>query len=118
MLTSHRRAHGAPPKSHGSTARRFIDDFRHAVELEYRLMPYVYTRAKDASERGLPMMRTLFIEYPKDPRLAGGRRVPVRRRHPRGPVAGSEKLLEHIPQLQHRWIRGGHPWPAHAPPRR
>jgi alpha-D-xyloside xylohydrolase len=30
-------------------------------------MPYVYAQAKDSSERGLPMVRALFIEYPGDP---------------------------------------------------
>src|SRR5665647_2052192 len=30
-------------------------------------MPYVYAQSKDASERGLPMVRALFIEYPDDP---------------------------------------------------
>jgi len=27
----------------------------------------VYAQAKDASERGLPMVRALFVEYPDDP---------------------------------------------------
>jgi alpha-D-xyloside xylohydrolase len=30
-------------------------------------MPYVYAQAKDSSERGLPMVRALFVEYPDDP---------------------------------------------------
>jgi alpha-D-xyloside xylohydrolase len=29
-------------------------------------MPYIYAQAKDCTERGLPMMRALFIEYPDD----------------------------------------------------
>jgi alpha-D-xyloside xylohydrolase len=67
MLTSHSRAHGAPPKEPWEYSPAFVDDFRRAVELKYRLMPYVYAQAKDASERGLPMVRALFIEYPNDP---------------------------------------------------
>ena len=35
--------------------------------MKYRLMPYVYAQAKDSSERGLPMLRALFVEYPDDP---------------------------------------------------
>jgi len=35
--------------------------------LKYQLMPYVYAQAKDSSQRGLPMVRALFIEYPDDP---------------------------------------------------
>jgi alpha-D-xyloside xylohydrolase len=30
-------------------------------------MPYIYAQAKDSSERGLPMLRALFLEYPDDP---------------------------------------------------
>jgi alpha-D-xyloside xylohydrolase len=43
-----------------------MDDFRRADEMKYRLMPYIYAQAKDASQRGLPMVRALFIEYPGD----------------------------------------------------
>jgi alpha-D-xyloside xylohydrolase len=34
--------------------------------MKYRLMPYVYAQAKDCSERGLPMVRALFVEFPQD----------------------------------------------------
>jgi len=67
MLTSHSRAHGAPPKEPWEYGPAFTDEFRRAVELKYRLMPYVYAQAKDSSERGLPMLRALFVEYPDDP---------------------------------------------------
>ena len=30
-------------------------------------MPYVYAQAKDCSERGLPMVRALLVEFPQDP---------------------------------------------------
>jgi alpha-D-xyloside xylohydrolase len=67
MLTSHSRCHGTPPKEPWEYSAAFMDDFRRADELKYRLMPYVYAQSKDASERGLPMVRALFIEYPGDP---------------------------------------------------
>jgi alpha-D-xyloside xylohydrolase len=67
MLTSHSRSHGAPPKEPWEYGPAFTEEFRRAVELKYRLMPYVYAQAKDASERGLPMLRALFVEYPDDP---------------------------------------------------
>jgi alpha-D-xyloside xylohydrolase len=35
--------------------------------MKYKLMPYVYAQAKDCSNRGLPMVRALFVEYPEDP---------------------------------------------------
>ncbi len=30
-------------------------------------MPYIYAQARLCSERGYPMLRTLFFEYPEDP---------------------------------------------------
>ena len=66
MLTSHSRCHGTPPKEPWEYGTAFMDDFRRADEMKYRLMPYVYAQSKDASERGLPMVRALFIEYPGD----------------------------------------------------
>jgi alpha-D-xyloside xylohydrolase len=35
--------------------------------MKYKLMPYVYAQAKDCSERGLPMVRALLVEFPQDP---------------------------------------------------
>ena len=35
--------------------------------MKYQLMPYIYAQAKDSSERGLPMLRALFVEFPDDP---------------------------------------------------
>jgi alpha-D-xyloside xylohydrolase len=66
MLTSHSRCHGIPPKEPWLIGAAFTDDFRRADELKYRLMPYVYAQAKDSSERGLPMLRALFVEFPED----------------------------------------------------
>jgi alpha-D-xyloside xylohydrolase len=66
MLSSHSRAHGAPPKEPWEYGKDFTDAFRRAVDLKYRLMPYVYAQAKDSSEHGLPMVRALFVEYPQD----------------------------------------------------
>jgi len=67
MLTSHTRSHGTPPTEPWEYGEPFLSDFRRADELRYRLMPYIYAQAKDSSERGLPMLRALFIEYPDDP---------------------------------------------------
>jgi alpha-D-xyloside xylohydrolase len=68
MLTSHSRCHGIPPKEPWLIGGPdFLDAFRRADELKYRLMPYVYAQAKDSSERGLPMLRALFVEFPRDP---------------------------------------------------
>ena len=37
---------------------------RHAIEARYRLLPYLYTAAEEASRTGLPIMRPMFLEFP------------------------------------------------------
>ncbi|MGB8259609.1 MAG: TIM-barrel domain-containing protein [Terracidiphilus sp.] len=37
---------------------------RRYIETRYRLMPYIYTLAEEASRTGLPLMRPLFLEFP------------------------------------------------------
>ena len=66
MLTSHSRCHGTPPKEPWEYGEEFMNDFRLTVEMKYKLMPYVYAQAKDCTERGLPMVRALFVEFPDD----------------------------------------------------
>lgn len=66
FLTSHSRAHGAPPKEPWLYNSSFVDAFRQSAELKYKLMPYVYAQAKRCTETGLPMLRALCIEYPDD----------------------------------------------------
>lgn len=67
MLTSHSRTHGAPPKEPWEYGKTFQDEFRKSVDLKYELMPYILDQAKECTEKGLPMMRALFVEYPDDP---------------------------------------------------
>ncbi len=66
FLSSHTRAHGAPPTEPWLISESFTDAFRACAEMKYKLMPYVYAQAKDCSERGLPMVRALLIEFPED----------------------------------------------------
>jgi alpha-glucosidase/alpha-D-xyloside xylohydrolase len=40
---------------------------RKYLELRYRLLPYIYTAARDAQETGLPLMRALWLHAPDDP---------------------------------------------------
>ena len=67
MLSSHTRSHGSPPTEPWEYGKDFMDAFRKADEMRYRLMPYIYAQAADCSRRGLPMVRAMFVEYPDDP---------------------------------------------------
>ncbi|HAF14592.1 MAG TPA: alpha-xylosidase, partial [Blastocatellia bacterium] len=66
VLTSHTRAHGAPPREPWEYDEALTEDFRRALGLKYSLMPYIIAQAKDSSAHGFPMLRTLFFEYPDD----------------------------------------------------
>lgn len=67
VLTSHTRAHGAPPREPWEYDEALTEDFRRALGLKYSLMPYILAESKDASARGFPVVRTLFFEFPEDP---------------------------------------------------
>lgn len=68
FLTSHTRAHGVPPTEPWLyDSKRVQDVFRKSAEMKYRLMPYVYAQARECTEKGLPMLRALFVEFPDDP---------------------------------------------------
>jgi alpha-glucosidase len=43
---------------------------RKALELRYRLVPYYYSLAHEAWEKGMPLMRPLAMEFPDDPQVA------------------------------------------------
>src|SRR5580700_2535228 len=38
---------------------------RHYIETRYRLLPYIYSLADEASRTGLPLMRPVFLEFPE-----------------------------------------------------
>ena len=43
---------------------------RKYIELRYRMLPYIYAAADDMSRTGIPMMRPLYLEYPREEDLA------------------------------------------------
>ena len=66
LLFSHSRAHGhtAPrePWAYGEPA---LSIFRRYAQLRYRLLPYIYTAARRASD-GVPLARPLVYDSPED----------------------------------------------------
>lgn len=71
IFTSHMRCHGAPPKEPWAYSEAFLKEFRRLLELRYRLMPYILAQSIDCAEKGLPLMRAMFIECPEDPCCTG-----------------------------------------------
>ena len=68
LLSSHSRLHGLDsyrvPWLYDEEA---VSVLRHFTKLKCRLMPYLYAKAVEASETGVPMMRAMMLEFPDDP---------------------------------------------------
>lgn len=60
------KSHAVDPFSFGP---QFEDANRRAIELRYRLLPYLYTAFYQATQTGIPIARTLPLEFPDDPRV-------------------------------------------------
>ncbi len=68
FLSSHTRAHGAPPTEPWLYDNpEFTDYFRRCAELKYSLMPYIEQQAATCVANGWPMLRALLVEFPDDP---------------------------------------------------
>ena len=52
------------PWLYGEEATEINRDY---LELRQRLMPYIYTLAQESHATGVPMMRSMALEYPQDP---------------------------------------------------
>jgi alpha-glucosidase len=64
-ITRAHKAGGAPqPYAFGAATEQSA---RHYLQLRYRLLPYIYSYAWEASRTGLPLVRPLALEFPDDP---------------------------------------------------
>jgi alpha-glucosidase len=61
---------GAPDKEPWAFGYPFEPINRRGIELRYELLPYIYNVMEQASETGLPAMRPVFLEYPRDEEAA------------------------------------------------
>jgi alpha-D-xyloside xylohydrolase len=71
LLSSHSRLHG----SHSYRVPWSVDEesaevCRFFTELKKRLMPHILKAAKEAHEKGIPVLRAMFLEFPNDPACA------------------------------------------------
>jgi len=67
LLSSHSRLHGSSsyrvPWVYDTEA---VDVLRFFTKLKCRLMPYLFSKAVEASKTGVPMMRAMMLEFPND----------------------------------------------------
>lgn len=67
LLSSHSRLHGS--KSYRVPwlfDEEAVDVLRQFTWLKNRLMPYLFASASEASQKGIPMMRAMLLEFPED----------------------------------------------------
>lgn len=67
LLSSHARFHGIGQREPWHFGDEAVEVVREFVRLRYRLLPYIYSLAREAEAAGLPVVRPLVLEYPDDP---------------------------------------------------
>ena len=58
---------GTPPSPEELNNPRVEPIIKKYLELRYRLMPYIYTAARETADTGIPMMRAMWLQHPDDP---------------------------------------------------
>lgn len=68
LLSTHSRLHGSTsyrvPWVYDEEA---VDVLRHFTQLRCRLMPYLWAQANHTAQSGIPMMRSMILEFSADP---------------------------------------------------
>ncbi len=67
LPNSHSRCHGVHPREPWEYGERAEEIFRKFAELRYRLLPYIWSVAHEASRTGIPIIRPLVLEFQDDP---------------------------------------------------
>lgn len=68
LLSSHSRLHGSSSyRVPWLFDEESVDVVRKFSKLKCSLMPYLYDKAIEAHEHGIPMMRPMILEFPDDP---------------------------------------------------
>jgi len=71
LLSSHSRLHGSSSyRVPWLIDEESCDVLQAFTRLKHQLMPYLYAKAIEASETGVPVMRAMVIEHPADPACA------------------------------------------------
>ena len=68
LLSTHSRLHGSSSyRVPWLFDEESVDVVHFFVRLKGSLMPYLYSQAKVCAETGIPVMRPMFMEFPRDP---------------------------------------------------
>ena len=68
LMSSHSRLHGSSSyRVPWLVDEESCDVLRVFTRLKHQLMPYLYAKAHEASETGVPLMRSMLMEHPDDP---------------------------------------------------
>ncbi|HUB27613.1 MAG TPA: alpha-xylosidase, partial [Tepidisphaeraceae bacterium] len=68
LLSTHSRLHGSESyRVPWLFDEESVEVVRHFTLLKNRLFPYLYAAARQATEFGWPVMRSMFLEFPDDP---------------------------------------------------
>ncbi|MFP4425637.1 MAG: TIM-barrel domain-containing protein [Spirochaetaceae bacterium] len=59
---------GSDPHEPWSFGQETLEISRKYLRLRYELLPYIYTAFREAAESGIPIMRPLFLDWPRDKR--------------------------------------------------
>jgi alpha-D-xyloside xylohydrolase len=71
LLSSHSRLHGSTSyRVPWSVDEESAEVCRFFTELKNKLLPYIMQSAKEAHEKGIPVLRAMFLEFPQDPACA------------------------------------------------
>jgi len=71
LLSSHSRLHGSHSyRVPWSVDEESADVCRFFTELKAKLMPYILKSSREAHEKGIPVLRAMFLEFPDDPACA------------------------------------------------
>lgn len=68
LLSSHARCHGTTPREPWAFGEDAVEIFKKYARIRYRLLPYLYSLAEQATRTGAPLVRPLVFEYPDDSR--------------------------------------------------
>ena len=68
IFNSHIRYHGNPPifREPWNFSKEAQGITREFLNLRYRLIPYIYSEARHASDRGIPMLAPMVLEFQDD----------------------------------------------------